>query len=102
MKDIRSLAVDPEYRMVALLCVVFIWLNVMDACLTGVALELGGRELNPLLRPTLGASIPVKTLLAIAAVIAVLTLRRDRLLKPLCVAMALVCVWNGFAIWSWI
>ena len=102
MRDVRSLVAGPAPRVLLVLCIGFIGLNVLDAWLTGVALGLGGRELNPLLAPTLGSNIPFKAVLAVAVVLALLKFRLGGLLKPLSVGMVLVCVWNGFAIWSWV
>jgi len=101
MRHVRSLVAGQGSRVILVFCVVFIGLNILDAWLTGVALGFGSHELNPLLSPTLGSSIPFKALLAVAVVVVLLTIRRGRLLMPLSAGMALVCAWNLLAVWSW-
>jgi hypothetical protein len=84
-----------------LLCVVFIGLNILDAWLTGVALGLGSQELNPFLGMRFGGSILIKGLISVGIVMVLVLFKRDRLLKPLNVAMVLICAWNALAVLSW-
>ncbi len=84
-----------------LLCVVFIGLNILDAWLTRVALGLGSQELNPFLGARFGSSMLVKGLIAAGIVLALVSFKRDRLLKLLNVGMVIICAWNGLAILSW-
>jgi hypothetical protein len=84
-----------------LLCAVFIGLNILDAWLTRVALGLGSQELNPFLGRRFGSSILVKGLISAGIVMALVLFKRDRLLKPLNVAMVIICAWNGLAVFSW-
>jgi len=79
----------------------FIALNILDACLTGLALERGSYELNALLLPTLASNTVFKWLISSAVVLLLVLLKRQGLLKLLSLGMLLVCVWNLLAIWSW-
>ncbi len=85
-----------------LLCVVFIGLNILDAWLTRVALGLGTQELNSVLGARFGSSMLVKGLTAAGIVMALVSFKRERLLKLLNVGMVIICVWNGLAVLSWI
>ena len=97
-----SLAVaEANLSKVILLGIVFIGLNILDVRLTGVALALGSREFNPIAATGFGSSMLLKGLISFAIVMAVVLLKRVRLLKPLNLGMLLICAWNGFAIWSW-
>jgi len=84
-----------------LLGIVFVALNILDAQLTGTALVLGAGELNPIAATGFGSSILLKGLFSSVIVIALLLFRRGKLLKPLCLGVLLIVLWNGFAIWSW-
>ena len=79
----------------------FIALNILDACLTGLALERGSYELNALLVPILASNTVFKWLISSAVVLVLVLLKRHGLLKLLSLGMLLVCVWNGLAICSW-
>ncbi len=102
MRSFRSILAHADSSTGMLSCVAFIGLNILDGCLTGVALELGSYELNPLLYPTLGSDIVFKWLISSAIVLTLVLWRRGGLLKPLNFAMFLVCGWNVLAIWTWI
>lgn len=84
-----------------LLGIVFVGLNILDAQLTGTTLVLGASEFNPIAATGFGSSILLKGLLSLAIAIALVLSKRGRLLKPLCLGMLLVALWNSFAIWSW-
>jgi len=88
-------------RKVILFGIVFAALNILDAELTGTALVLGAGELNPIAATGFGSSILLKGLVSLAIAIALVLSKRGRLLKPLCLGMLLVVLWNSFAIWSW-
>lgn len=81
-----------------LLCVIFIGLNILDAWLTGLALGFGNYELNPFLGVRFGSSFLVKGLISAGIVMALVLFKRGRLLKPLNVAMVLICAWNGLVL----
>jgi len=102
MRTLRAVLGYTDSRTGVLFCVAFIGLNILDGCLTGAALGLGSYELNPLLGPTLGSSTLFKWLISSAIVLTLVVCKRGELLKPLSLAMLLVCAWNGLAIWSWI
>jgi hypothetical protein len=97
----RPVFADTDSSKAVLPSVAFISLNILDACLTWVALELGGYELNPLLGPALGSNALFKWLISSVVVLALALLNRPGLLKPLNLAMLLICAWNLLAIWSW-
>jgi hypothetical protein len=82
-------------------CVVFIGLNVMDAWLTGLALELGGYELNFIIDIGFGSSMLRKGLVSFLTVILLVLVERGGLLKPLSIVMLLICTWNGLTVWLW-
>jgi hypothetical protein len=83
-----------------LICVAFIGLNILDAWLTGIAVSLGGYELNPVLGSGFASSLLFKGLISAVIVLALVLFRRGGLLKPLSLAMLLVCAWNGLVIRS--
>jgi hypothetical protein len=85
-----------------LLCVLFIALNILDARLTGIALGAGGYELNPILGARFGSSILAKGLISAGIAAALILLKQGKLLKPVNIAMAVICTWNGVAILSWL
>ena len=101
MSRLRLLVAEVNFRKGILLGIAFVGLNILDARLTGTALVLGASELNPIAATGFGSSMLLKGLLALAIVMALVLLRRGRLLKPLGLGMLLVVLWNGFAIWSW-
>jgi hypothetical protein len=84
-----------------LLCVVFIGLNILDAWLTGIALGAGNYELNPFLGMRFGSSMLIKGLISAGIVTALVLFKRCRLLKPLSLAMLLICTWNCVAVLFW-
>ena len=101
MATLRLALAEPNLRIVILLGIFFIVLNILDAQLTGVALAIGSRELNPIAATGLGSSMLLKGLISSAIVIALVLLKRGTLLKPLSLGMLVICAWNGFAVWSW-
>ena len=101
MATLRLALAEPNLRIVILLGVFFIVLNILDAQLTGIALAIGSRELNPIAATGLGSSMLLKGLISSAIVIALVLLKRGRLLKPLSLVMLAICAWNGLAVWSW-
>ncbi len=88
-------------RTVILFGILFIVLNILDAQLTGVALAIGSREINPIAATGFGTSMLLKGLVSCAIVMAVVLLKRGKLLKPLSLVMLVICAWNAFAVWSW-
>ena len=78
----------------------FVELNILDAHLTGIALALGGTELNPIAATGFGSSVRLKGLVAAAIVIALISFKRGRLLKPLDLGMLLIVFWNRSALWG--
>jgi len=78
----------------------FVGLNILDAHLTGIALALGGTELNPVAATGFGSSMLLKGLISFAIVMALVSFKRGSLLKPLDLGMLLIVAWNGFALWS--
>ena len=102
MRTLRVVLAYTDSGTGVLFCVAFIGLNILDGCLTGAALGLGSYELNPLLGPALGSNTLFKWLISSAIVLILVVFKRGGLLKPLSLAMLLVCAWNGLAIWSWI
>ncbi len=101
MARLRLLVTEANLRKGILLGIAFVGLNILDARLTGTALVLGASELNPIAATGFGGSMLLKGLLALAIVIALVLLKRGRLLKPLDLGMFLIVLWNGLAIWSW-
>jgi hypothetical protein len=101
MSRLKGAAVESVSSRGILLCVVFIALNLFDAWLTEIALGLGSHELNPFLGMRLGGSMIAKGLISVGVAATLVLFKRDRLLKPLNVAMALICAWNALAVWSW-
>ena len=92
---------ESNLRKVILFGIVFVGLNILDAGLTRGALALGSSELNPIAATGFGSSMLLKGLISSVIVMAMVLLKRGRLLKPLSLGMLLICAWNGFAIWSW-
>jgi hypothetical protein len=101
MARLERAVVEPNPRLGILLGILFIVLNMLDAQLTGVAVALGSSKLNPIAATGFGSSMLLKGLIASVIVIAMVLLKRGTLLKPLTIGMLVICVWNGFAIWSW-
>ena len=101
MKSLRSVVNQTNADTGLIFCAAFIGLNIVDAFLTGVALQLGSYELNPLMDPALGSNPLFKWLLASAVAFGLVLVRRAGWLKLLSVGMTLVCAWNLLAIWTW-
>lgn len=97
----RPVFADTDSVKAILPSVGFIALNILDACLTWIALELGSYELNPILGPALGSNALFKWLISSVIVLTLVLLNRPGLLKPLNLAMLLICAWNLLAVWSW-
>jgi len=101
MTRLRLAVAGANLRKGILLGTAFVGLNILDAQLTGTALALGSSELNPVAAAGFGSSMLLKGLISFAIVVALVLLKRGRLLKPLGLGMLVVVLWNGFAIWSW-
>ena len=71
----------------------FITLNIMDAYLTKTALAVGAVEANPLLT-TIGSSMIIKGLVAIAVVFILYYFRKERVLWPLNFMLFGLVLWN--------
>ena len=86
----------PDTRLLALS---FVLLNVFDIAVTSWILQLGGYELNPLIRATLGFGVPA-TLAAKIGVSALFAwvlcrLHFDGALRLATVAIAGICLFNA-------
>jgi len=92
---------EPVLSRTILFCVVFIGLNILDAWLTGLALEAGNYELNPFMGARFGSNMLVKGLISAGIVVALVLFKRDRLLKPLSLGMSLICTWNCVVVLIW-
>ena len=101
MARVQWAVAETALRRTSLFCIVFVGLNILDAWLTGLALQLGSCELNPFLGMKFGSNMLVKGLIAAGIVMILILFKRGGLLKPLNLGMILICTWNGFAIWSW-
>lgn len=101
MVRFKRAVAEPVLSRTTLLCAVFIGLNILDAWLTGLALGAGHYELNPFLGTRFGSNIAVKGLISAGIVLALVLFRRDRLLKPLSLAMSLICTWNCVVVLTW-
>jgi hypothetical protein len=73
--------------------ITFVYFNIVDAYLTGIALYLGGMELNPLAVIGWYGAI-YKFVLSLIIVILLWRFRRDRLLIVLNAGMFMVVSWN--------
>ena len=93
-------AIGISLREEILLGIAFVVLNILDAQLTGTALALGSTEFNPI-TAGFGSSMLLKGLIATAIAVALVLFGRGRLFKPLNLAMLLIVLWNGFAVWTW-
>ena len=101
MARFKAAVAEPISNRTILLCLVFIGLNILDAWLTGLALPAGNYELNPFLGTRFGSNMLVKGLISTGIVVALVLFRRDRLLKPLSLGMALICTWNYVVVLIW-
>jgi hypothetical protein len=99
VERLRLTFADADVIKAILPCVVFIGLNILDAWLTGLALELGSYELNFIIDIGFGSSILLKGLFSFLIVIILLLVGRGGLLKLLSIAMLLICIWNGLTVW---
>ena len=100
MTTFRLAAAGANLRTVILFAIAFVGLNILDAQLTGTALVLGSSEMNPM-ATGFGSSLLLKGLISSGIAVALVLLGRGRLLKPLCVGMLVVVLWNLVAVWSW-
>ena len=101
MTGLRQAVAETTSTRILPLCVVFIALNILDAWLTGLALGAGHYELNPFLSMRFGSNMLIKGLLSLLIVIGLILFRRGGLLKPLDLAMSLICAWNGLVLCLW-
>ena len=101
MARVQWAVAETALRRTSLFCIVFVGLNILDAWLTGLALQLGSYELNPFLGARFGSNMLFKGLIAAGIVMILILFKQGRLLRPLNLGMILLCTWNGFAIWSW-
>jgi len=101
MARLKWAVAETALKRTVLFCIVFVGLNILDAWLTGLALQLGSCELNPFLGMRFGSNMLVKGLIAAGIVAALVLFKRGRLLKPLSLGMLLICTWNGLAVLSW-
>jgi hypothetical protein len=74
--------------------ILFISLNLLDASLTHLALDLGGMEINPI-ATLYGNSTLVKMSIVLVAIAGLWWYRRVRLLYVLNIFMLLVVAWNA-------
>jgi hypothetical protein len=72
----------------------FIFLNIGDAWLTERLIANGGAEANPIVE-SYGASLAIKTLLAVVIVAILGIADKPRLLRLLNIGMLLVVLWTG-------
>jgi hypothetical protein len=72
----------------------FVVLNLTDAWITRQLIAHGGSEANPIVSGY-GADFTIKTALALAIVIILITAGKGKLVKVLNAAMFLVVVWTG-------
>ena len=100
MTALRLAVAGADSRTDILFGIAFVALNILDAQLTGTALVLGSSELNPI-ATGFGSSLLLKGLISSGIAVALVLLGRGRLLKPLCVGMLVVVLWNVVAVWSW-
>lgn len=77
----------------------FIGINILDAYLTKTALAMGAVELMPLAR-IFGSSMLWRGLIAGVIVVGLYYWHKEKLLLPLCLGMAGICLWNLVAIRS--
>ena len=77
----------------ALSAITFIYLNVIDAYITGIALYLGAIELNPFMITGWYSSI-YKFIMSLIIVVLLWKFGKSRLLAPLNICMFMVVIWN--------
>ena len=93
--------IQRNFSKILLFGIVFIELNILDAQLTELALNLGSSELNPILGSNYGSSIVFKTMVSFAVIAVLLWCKNGRLLKHLNFGMCAIVVWNAFTVWTW-
>jgi len=76
---------------------VFIALNVIDVWLTKWALQLGSREVNPIMA-LLGDNFEIKVLASIVVAFLLVFFKRTNILIGLNIGMGLVILWNMSAV----
>lgn len=70
-------------------------LNLIDLMTTLSALEMGHSEGNPLISGASSAElIAFKVALTVAALVLLIRIKKLKLLKPLCLGMGIVVIWN--------
>jgi hypothetical protein len=74
--------------------IAFIYLNIIDAYLTAIAIDMGGTELNPFAITEWYGAI-YKFFLSLLVVILLCKYRKEKLLSVLNVCMFLVVAWNA-------
>lgn len=77
----------------------FIVLNLVDLLLTEHAVELGSRELNPVMK--LGSLWVLKGLFATWVVYFLMLFRKVKFLRWVNVGMGVIVIYNSVAVWSW-
>ncbi|MFP4641935.1 MAG: DUF5658 family protein [Chloroflexota bacterium] len=78
--------------------ILLIVLSILDAYLTGVALEMGATEFNPVILPEYRANMWLKGLVTAGIVGLILFFDKGKLLKWLNVVMFVVVIWNYLSI----
>ena len=76
----------------------FIALNLLDAYLTKVSLAAGAVEFNPLMT-SIGSSLMVKGLLAVALAFILYCFEKERVLWPLNFMLFGLVLWNSAVYW---
>lgn len=90
------------------LAAIFVALNMLDAILTGIVLNAGGTELNPLMRylwerPKWAVwSVEIVSTIVVAFALLVLAVYSPRFIRVvlivLIIYMAVVCAWGGLCL----
>lgn len=76
----------------------FMAVNLLDTWLTGKAMQLGLSELNPVaFHMGWADNLWARGLLALGIILVLRGLKKEWLLKPLCVVLVLICAWNAHA-----
>ena len=88
------------------LVIVFFTLNMLDAILTDIAINAGGTEFNPIMRPLweqarwIAWSVEIGSSTVVSFAFLLLAIYVPRLTKVFLIVsiiyMATVCLWNGF------
>jgi hypothetical protein len=92
------------------LVIVFVALNILDAILTDIALNAGGIEFNPIMRPLweqarwIAWSVEIGSTLVVALAFILLAIYAPRLTKVFLIVsivyMAAVCIYNGAVLFT--